>query len=434
MDRCKTKKYADPIKRRKMVTLENYIRYGVIFVVWCILIVVAIQVDKEYYSQSGGYFAGVVARFVKLGHIWRINYDFLYDALGGYSTILLTVIGMIVTGWLSLSDRLEKTVYGIRRRELFANSQIGKCLVDSFIGVFSTPAWMVYVLIRKYCFTAYFIMGLIFIQFLVSDILLATTYSRNHDHIRLCKKIAYSLKKVVRKEGFEAFDILLDRIEVSLEENTDWKEVNALFLSSVKHAGEKGEQELYRVSSDFLNTVYAKRNQDRMIDLALSYVQEVSKGYRVSNDEKTKLVYWAVLDCLYQNCTEEQLVDCVNGLLDMFSLGDKPGHAWTDIPMAWSEEIFAMVALQTEYWLQTNDSKQESFGKNFSKIIRLGSEVYVSEERSKKLCGLISVREYVRKEIDSMMNCCFERLRERYLAVGKRQYIDSLLWSVAEIL
>lgn len=433
VDRCETKKYSDPIRGRKRDVLGNYIRYGIIFIVWCILILVAVQVDKEYYSQSGGCFAILVAYFVKLGHAWKINYGFLYDALGGYSSILLTVMGMIVTGWLSLSDRLEKAVYGIRRRELFANGQIGKCLVDSFIGVFSTPAWMAYVLIRKYCFSAYFIMGLIFIQFLVSNILLATTYSRSHDYIRLCKKIAYSLKKAAGDAGFDNFSILLDRIEVSMEKNTDWTEVNTLFLTCVRDAGEKGEHELYRISRDFLLTVYAKRNPERMIGLALSYVQEVSEGYRIGDDEKTKLVYWAVVDCLYQSCTEEELAGYVAGLLDMFSLGDVSGYAWTNLPMAWAEEIFAMVALQTECWLQVNDSRQRSFGENLSKIIRLGGAVYDSEERSGKILKYINVREDVLKEIDRLMYRCFKRLRKSYPAREQQQYIGSLLWSVAEL-
>ena len=433
VDRCEIKKYSDPIKGRISEVCENYIRYGIIFIVWCILILVAVQVDKEYYSRSGGCFARIVVYFVELGHAWGINYGFLYDALGGYSSILLTVMGMIVTGWLSLSDRLEKAVYGIRRRELFANGQIGKCLVDSFIGVFSTPAWMAYVLIRKYCFAAYFIMGLIFIQFLVSDILLATTYSRSHDYIRLCKKIAYSLKKVSREKGFDVFDVLLDRIEVSVDDNTDWKEVNALFLSCVRNAGQKGDDELYRISRDFLAIVYAKRNPERMIDLALSYVQEVSEGYMVGDDEKTKLVYWTILDCLYQNCTEKELANCINGLLDMFSLGNASGHVWTNFPMTWVEEIFAMVALQTERWLQVNDSKQQNFGQNFSKIIRLGEMVYVSEERSKKILKFINIREDVLKEVDKMMYRCFERLRENYSVGVQQRYVGSLLWNMAAL-
>lgn len=426
------KKYADPMKGRRREICGNYLRYGIIFMVWCILILTAVQVDKEYHNQSGGFFAGLVAYFVKLGHVWRIDYGFLYDALGGYSGILLAVMGMIVTGWLSLSDRLEKAVYGIRRRELFANGQIGKCLVDSFIGVFSTPAWMAYVLIRKYCFAAYFIMGLIFVQFLVSDMLLATTYNRSHDYIRLCKKIAYSLRRSDGEEGFEAFDELLDRIEGSMEEKTDWKEVNALFLSCIKDAEKRGQQELYRISRDFLTTVYAKRNRERMIGLALAYAQEINQGYRLGDDEKTQLVYWVVLDCIYQNCTEEQIACCIDKLRDVFLLGKGAGHGWMNLSIVWAEEIFAMVALQTECWLQENDSRQRSFGESFAKIIRLGAAVYRSQERSERLGGFINVRQDVLRDGDNTMKRCFKRLQESYLAEKQPQYIGSLLWSVAE--
>ena len=48
-----SKKDADSIKGRKKEVNSNYIRYGAIFIVWCILIVLAMQVDIEYHSKKG---------------------------------------------------------------------------------------------------------------------------------------------------------------------------------------------------------------------------------------------------------------------------------------------------------------------------------------------------------------------------------------------
>ena len=426
------KKDADSIRGRKKEVGSNYIRYGVIFFVWSILIFFAMQIDIEYYSKKGTFFSGLVVFFVNTGHAWGISHTFLYNALGGYSGILLTVVGMIVTGWISLSERLDLTVYGIRRRELFANSFAGKCLADSFIGVFCTPAWMAYVVIRKYCFTAYFIMGLIFIQFLISNILLATTYSRDQDYIRLNNKLAYSMTAAVRAEEYDGLGRLLDRIECSIEENTDWNELNALFLDCIKTAKIKQEQELYRICSEFLTRVYAQRNQERITDLAILCLQEINKGYRKGDDEKTKLMYWTVLDCLYQNCTEKQICLCVNRLLDLFSLNGATDYAWVDIPVAWLEEIFAMLALQTECWLQLNDSRQKNFKKTFGKMIELGEAVYLSKERRERLLNFIEVRQSVLKEIDGMMYRCFNCLRESYFPQEEPLYIGSLLRYSAE--
>ncbi len=422
-----SKKDADSIKGRKKEVNSNYIRYGAIFIVWCILIVLAMQVDIEYHSKKGTLFSGAVDFFVDVGHAWGISHAFLYEAMGGYSSILLTVVGMIVTGWISLSERLDQIVYGIRRRELFANSFAGKCLAYSFIGVFCTPAWMAFVVIRKYCFTAYFIMGLIFMQFLVSNILLATTYSRNQDYIRLNKKLAYSIMTAVRAEEYDGFGRLLDRIECSIEENTDWNEMNALFLDCIKRAQIKEEHKLYRISSEFLTRVYAQRNQERMPDLAILCLQKISKGYRIGDDGKTKLMYWTVLDCLYQNCTEKQICLYVNRLLDLFSLNEAADYAWVDLPVVWLEEIFAMLALQTERWMQLSDSRQKNFEKTFGKMIELGKAVYLSKERSDMILNFIEVRQSVLKEIDGLMYRCFDRLRESYFPQERMLYIGSLL-------
>lgn len=370
-----SEKYSGSVKERKKEVSGHYIRYGIIFILWCALILLAIQVDKEYYNRYGGIFSGIVALLAKKGHAWGIDYTFLYEALGGYSSILLTVVGMIVTGWLSLSERLEQTVYGIRRRELLANSFAGKCMVDSFIGVFFTPVWMMYAVIRRYCFTAYFIIGLIFLQFLLSNILLAFTYSRNQDYIRINKKIVYNMKNAVRAENFDNFDKLLDRIEVSLEENTDWNEMNTLFLAGIREAEIKEAHELYRICNKFLTAIYAKRNRERITDLARFCIQEIDRGYRAVDEEKTELMYLTVLDCLWQHCTEKQICLCVNRLLDMFSLNGVSDYAGVNLPVVWLEDIFAMIALQMEYWLQANDSKQKSFKWTFCRLIELGESL-----------------------------------------------------------
>lgn len=429
--RDESKKDADSIKGRKREVSSNYIRYGAIFLGWCILIALAMQVDIEYHSKKGTFFSGVVAFFVDVGHALGISYAFLYEAMGGYSSIILTVVGMVVTGWISLSERLDQIVYGIRRRELFANRFAGKCLADSFIGVFCTPAWMAFVVICKYCFTAYFILGLIFIQFLISNILLATTYSRNKDYIRMNKKLAYSIKTAVKAEEYDGFSRLLDRIECSIEENTDWNEINTLFLDCIKRAKIRDEHKLYRISSGFLTRVYAQRNQERMPDLAIRCLQEISKGYRIGDDGKTKLMYWTVLDCLYQNCTEKQICLYVNRLLDLFFLNGTADYEWVNLPVAWLEEIFAMLALQTERWMQLNDSRQKNFEKTFGKMIELGEAVYLSKERSNMLLNFIEVRQSVLKEIDGMMYRCFDRLRESYFPQERTLYIGSLLRYVA---
>lgn len=428
------KKYENSIKRRTKEIVGNYIRYGIICFVWCLLVFYAIQVDKEFYNQSGGYFSGLVAFFKEVGHAWGISYNLLYNTLGGYSGILLAVIGMIITGWLSFSDRLEKEVYGIRRRELFSKSQLGKWQVDSFIGIFFMPPWMVYVLIRRYCFAAYFIMALIFVQFILSNIMLAKTYSRNQDYIRINKKITYSIRKAVGAEEFGSFGELLDRVEVSIDGNTDWKEVNTLFLDCIGKAKIKEEYELYRISREFLTVVYAKRNKERIVDLAIFCIQEINRGYKIGNEEKTKLAYWTVLDCLYQSCAEEQISLCVNKLLDLFSLNGVSGVAGINLPVAWIEEIFAIAALQTEYWLRSNNSRQKSFGETFNKMIRLGEAVYLSEKRCERILNFIAVRQSVLKEIDGRMYRCFVSLKESYLTSEKSLHIGSLLEYASKII
>ena len=430
----KYKKYKDPVGRSRREMLGSSIRYGSIFCAWSMLIFFAVQVDNEYLSQCKGCFSGLVHRFVVLGHEWGISHDFLYDTLGGYSSVLLTVVGMIVTGWLSLSDRLEKKVYGIRRKELFGRNWLGRWLVDSFIGVFTTPAWMMYALIRKYCFTAYFIMVLIFVQFLVSNLLLAMTYSRGGDLRRLIKKIKRSGTKSKGATGFETFGELLDRIEASLEENTDWNEVNALFLSCVRKVGrKKGEQKLYRISRDFVTRVYAKRNEDRIVDLAVLYIKEVDKGFEAGGEKGTKLVYWALLDSLYQNCEEEQIASYLGRLTDMLSLNDGLYGIEVNFPVVWIEEIFAMVAVQTEYWLQKNNSRLRCFGETFGKIIQMGEMAYVDEGRGKLLLEFIDVRQFALREVDGTLRQCFFVLRDRYLKAETPDHLDSLLWGIWEL-
>lgn len=415
--------------------VANYIRYAMVVLVWCVLIFAATKVDETYQNQSGGFLTPIIDHFIRIGHEWGITYAFLYDALGGYSSILLTVMGMIVTGWMNLSDRLEKTVYGIRRRELLSNKWVVRCIVDSFIGVFITPAWMVYTLIRKYCFASYFILAMIFIEFLISNVMVASTYSSDQDYIRLRKKILYNLKKVSDIEDFDRFDDLMGRIGMSTGPDTDWARLETLFFDLMRRIERKEFLKAYRVGYAFVSKIYADRNQEQLIELTDSYVQKINQEDRRNDGaewERQRMVLWVLLDCVYQNCTEEQIEGCMDMLFDSLALNRMSNKGmYPRLTIAEMEDIFAMAALQTEYWLQRNNSMRCSFGQKSEDIFRKGRAVFLAEERRPMLLWLMSVRRFVTRESQKDIYRCYERLWRSY-AAGGEMHIRSLMESMAE--
>lgn len=417
------------MRERKCNKVLNYIILAVIVFAWCVVIFMAGQIDVAYQAhKTKGWAARIANWMVNWGHNKEITVDFLYNTLGGYSSVLLTVVGMIVTGWINISNRLEQKIYGFRRKELFPCAQI---VTNLFAGTFVTPVWMVHALFHKYCFRAYFIMGMIFVQFLISNALLAATYSDDHDYIRLNKKIKQSLDKVRNMKGFSQYDALLDRIAASINKDTNWKELYEIFFDVLTGLKETEEQlKIYKVSYAFVSKVFAARRK-HLLELIILYTRKMNRENLT--DDKAKRVYWVLLDCLYQNCTEGQINNYLEYLYDEMVLDRNLNHTESYLNMHDMDDIFSMVALQTECWLQENDSRLEQFGEKLNRIFRLGSRQYISTGQS-LLLDLMHERDEVMKGYSNIMYQCFERLKKSYSAQGDQIHMGSLIESVAKFL
>lgn len=415
---------------RHQEAVRNFLKKAAVLLLWQILILFAIAVDKTYQNGSRTFLLGDIVRFfTDQGHAWGITYDFLYNTLGGFSSILLTVIGMIVSGWINLSDRLEQEVYGIRRKELFSITYFGKIMVDFYIGVFCAPAWMVYALLRRYCFTAYFIMAMIFVQFVISNVLLALSYSRSYDYALLRKKILHSQKIKKRVNAFQRFDELMDRIGAAAGEIKNWSEARRLFFD-IQEAIEKDEKDrFYRIVNTFLIKVFGKNNE-QLLELIINYTQEMSRGYEIGN--KTMLVYWILLDNVYQSCSEYQVNLYLDELFDILSLDRPSCDVRRNFRLEDIEDIFSMIVLQTECWLQENSNELSGFGEKLGKIFRMGSRVYVSD-REQALAEITGIQCAINRDRANLLYRCHRRLVKSYRAREGQIHMGSLVESIAAI-
>lgn len=394
--------------------------------IWCTLIILAGQIDVAYHERRmRGLFACMASWMVKWGHKKGITFNSLYEALDGYSSVLVTVVGMIVTGWINISERLEQKVYGFKRKELFPAAKVVNNL---FAGVFCTPAWMVYAIVHRYCFMAYCIMGMIFVQFLISNALLAITYSYNYDYNTLTKKIQKSLKKVRIMKDFYKYDDILDRIAGSIDKNTNWKELYGIFFDVLFGLDNEVEcLKIYKISYSFAYDVFAVESRG-LYELLVQYTQRMNRN---KWDDKAKRVYWVLLDCMYQACSEKQINDYLEQLFREMALDRNIGMAECYYKIEDMKDIFSMVVLQTECWLQNNNGPLEPFSERLSKIFRLGSKQYIGEEKG-LLLSLIIERDIITNEYSSVYHQCYERLVKSYSA-GRGLCMGSLVESIASI-
>ncbi len=427
----KIKRHQEAVRNfLKKEAVRNFLKKAAVLLLWQILILFAMQVDKAYQNGSRTFVLGDIVRFfTDQGHAWGITYDFLYNTLGGFSSILLTVIGMIVSGWINLSDRLEQEVYGIRRKELFSITYFGKITVDFYIGVFCAPVWMVYALLRRYCFTAYFIMAMIFVQFLISNVLLALSYSRSYDYALLRKKILHSQKIKKRINDFQRFDELMDRIGAAAGDISNWSEARRLFFD-IQEAIKKDEKDRFcRIGNTFLTKVFGK-DSEQLLELIIDYTQEMSRGYVIG--DKTMLVYWILLDNVYQSCSEYQVNLYLDKLFDILSLDRPSCDVCENFRLEDIEDIFSMIVLQTECWLQENSSELSGFGGKMGKIFRMGSRGYVSD-REQALAEIMGIQCAINRERANLLYRCHRRLVKSYRAGEGQIHMGSLVESIAVI-
>ncbi len=410
------------LKRRK-----NYTWIFVILV-WCILIILAGQIDAAYHERRvRGWAACMAGQMVKWGHKKGITFKSLYDALNGYSSVLVTVVGMIVTGWINVSERLEQRVYGFRRKELLPAA---KLVTSLFAGVFCTPVWMVYAIVHRYCFMAYCIMGMVFVQFLISNVLLAMTYSNNYDYNALIKKIRKSLEKVRSMKDFCKYEDILDRIAGSIDKNTNWKELYEIFLGILSELDNEEEcLKVYKISYSFAHTVVAVKSKC-LYELLVQYTQKMNRNNWA--DDKAKRVYWVLLDCMYQTCSERQINDYLEQLFSEMMLDRNIGIVECYYKIEDMEDIFSMVVLQTECWLQNYNGQQlEPFNEKLNKIFRLGSRQYIGKEKG-LLSNLINERDAITNEYSSVYHQCYKRLEKSYSA-NRGQHMGSFVESIVGI-
>lgn len=396
--------------------------------VWIIVIVAAGQVDVAYHEhRTQGIAARISGCLVAWGHKNGITFDDLYNTLGGYSSVLLAVVGMIVTGWINYSNRLEQKVYGFKRKELMPCALV---ITNLFTGVFCTPIGMMYALIHKYCFMAYFIMIMVFVQFLISNALLAATYNNKYDYDAFTKKMQKSLKKIRSMEDFCEYDGMLDQVADSIDGDTNWKELYQIFFEVMAGLEETEEHlKIHKAAHSFVSKVFAVQ-ETRLLELLIQYTRKVNKNTRMN--DKSKRIYWVLLDGLYQNCSEEQINDYLEQLFEEMVLDRNASNKEEYFRIDDVEDIFSMIALSTECWLQENDSRLEQFSSKLDRIVRLGMRQYV-DNGQQLLLHLISERDVIMKGYSHLYYQCYYRLKKSFIADRKQIHMGSLTECIANI-
>lgn len=407
---------------------EIFIICGIIIGVWLALILAAGRIDRAYHEgETQGLPAYLVKLMVEWGRNKKITYERLYNTIGGNTGVLFTVLGMIITGWLNISNRMEQKVYGFRRKELFWGAKV---TTNLYIGVFWTPVGMMYALIHQYCFMAYFIMGMVFVQFIISNVMLAATYSDRLQYNSLIRKIRKSLKNIRNLKGFSRYDAILDRIAGSIGKETNWKELYQIFFDTLQSLDETDESlKIYKTIYSFVSKVFVS-GRVCLLELVEEYTREMSENDQV--DDRMKRIYWVLLDCMYQKCSEKQINDYLDWLYDEMVLDRNLDKKQDYFKIADMEDIFSMIVLQTECWLQQNNTKIRKFGGKLNRIFMLGSRQYIGSGQC-LLQNLINERDNVMKSYSSMYHQCYERLVESYTGRRGQRHMGSLIESVAFI-
>ena len=277
----------------------------------CVMFIVGIAVDI-FYKIGSRYWSswGITSWLVRC----NITYTNAFDILRGNFGVIVAMFSMLLTMNNNIFERLEKKIYGIPRADLYPNEGIYQwiylyvrrmCLL--------APLLMILFLNLKFCLSGYLV-------FLYSALFLLWYYYR---HISSFSKpldeATDKLKSHLPKEGtwtadtLSEYQILLENIGRSAEEDGNWKEMEILYNKLCEVAKEYDLLKHYLIVFYFYRTVFWKREKrSRFMPMKLlrTYLNGLDSilGGCTDIPEKEWPVLYAMLCAAVCEANEDELV------------------------------------------------------------------------------------------------------------------------------
>lgn len=262
-------------------------------------------------------FEWLVVTLSPLGARYHVAREILKSNLG----VLVTMVSLLLTMNINVSERAEKKVYGISRDEL--NFSRYKTLYSWIRGItYTAPIFMLISINLGYCLFGYLLL-LFCYAFLILHHWL---YNQSYDQAAVQKSVVHMLMcysdRGIDEEKEELLDYLsvLENIGNSIEADNNWKKAQQLYNCLMMEAAKKREiDSACLLCYYFFREVFWKRKQLTAMHVIQHTLREMDMLISEEVDEygmkMREAILWGMLEIGIVHSTEEDLVMLLEELL-----------------------------------------------------------------------------------------------------------------------
>ena len=357
--------------RRK--NIPGWIYTAIALLLWLFIVLIFGGLDIAYAGRPSLVLVeNLVDLIVQKGRSLGLSYSRAYNLLSSNFGTGLTVVGIILTLSVNISNRSELRVYGLIRSDLDIGNKEPVYQIALRMAMLS-PLFLIYSINAQLCLTGYIALVLPYVFFIYTYLLYSNSYRAEENRKKVIRKLSNvldeygyltaessvqwrtlmeDLKNAVRKEGYYANVQLL--YETLIEETFRWDDsdkgflLTHLFFDSVF----MGETDIVPALMTFESFVF------QMDDI-------ISNPKTTIKSEKVYTVFWAILCSLFWRCDEAQLQQFLEILFNYeYRIVRLLKHT-NGVKELYKKKFYEKLHIQTgllligmELWLTRNDIKQ----------------------------------------------------------------------------
>lgn len=250
---------------------------------------------------------------------WNISYSRALEILGGSFGIVVTILSMYITMNNNILERYEKKVYGIPRAKLKKVEKMSlkytrrMCLL--------APLFMLLFLNINFCISGYWVLGYCIVFLLRHYYRQYSSFSDSLNEVVALLKGQLSRDEAWTREAFSEYQILLECIGKSAEDDNNWTEIEIIYDNLYNETLEYDYVKRYRIYFSFTEIVFwrkEKRNWVVPMRVLHKYIGNIDINLaglnNISEDECA--ILWGMLMPAVCRAEEGELIEFLHYFLN----------------------------------------------------------------------------------------------------------------------
>lgn len=306
-----------------MVRIANIAAVIILFILFLLFLLVDLMYSKKIQYN---WLIDIIYWPAKILSAIGFKYQAAKEILEKNLGILITMVSLILTMTVNVSERAEKKVYGISREELsFSRYKIFYKSIRKI--TYAAPVFMFVFINLGYCLCGYLLLMCCY-GFLVSHhVIYYRSYNQERDQEAVLRILIEYNSERLTEENEELLKYLsrLESMGNSIKKENNWEGAQQLYYALIEKVSNMEEKQAARLCYYFYDEIFEKRNHYIAIRVMRHCIREMDlitvQGIIGGSIESKQEILWGMLAITVRRSSEEDLA----GLLNWFFNGSVRG-------------------------------------------------------------------------------------------------------------